>query len=150
MIVEAGHVAPALVAADLDESCAEHDAKTEPAEKQYGYDLRAGLGTAEKYRIEPRFEQNGFPAESVEGLADVDEGNVEQPERPPYGGREQCRVTIRYADDDQAGEHDSEPCGDGEYGVLRREVEEAREIHGMGPRGSIRRPAAVRVLPPVA
>ena len=88
--------------------------------------LRAGPGAAKEDRVEPRFEQDGLPAESVEGLADIDEGNVEQPQRRPYGRREQCRVTIGNAGNHQAGEHDSEPGRDGEYGVLRREVKEAR------------------------
>src|ERR1041385_4894463 len=72
VVVETSHVAPAGVAAELDESGSEHDAKTQPAQKQDSDKLRSGTAAAEKNGVESGFEQDGFPTKTVEGLSDVD------------------------------------------------------------------------------
>src|SRR5581483_9154962 len=74
VVVEAGEIAPARVAAQLDQSGAEHDAKEQPTE-QPNRDLRRSYFCAAQEDSEERgFKENGFPTESIEGLADVDEG----------------------------------------------------------------------------
>ena len=80
MVVETGQVAPAGVAAEFDHARAEHDAEEDPEEQPKDYSRRFGVTRAEKDAEETAFEEDGFPAEAVEDLADIDEGKIEQPE----------------------------------------------------------------------
>src|ERR1700680_2188733 len=87
VIIKAGEIAPARVAAQFDEAGADHDAKTEPAKKP---DNEKWWRPARKWRgiehrekkdgQEPGLEQLNFPAVAVPNLADVDDRHVHRPE----------------------------------------------------------------------
>src|ERR1700680_1511036 len=72
VVVKAGEIAPARVAAQFDEAGADHDAKTEPAKKPDNKQRRPAFGKrtaiqqrTEKDRQEPGLEQLNFPAVAV-------------------------------------------------------------------------------------
>src|SRR5437899_12169775 len=71
VVVEAGEIAPAGVAAHLDEARAELEPEHEPAREVDERERGGGPGRAEEDREEPRLEEERFPAEAVEGPADI-------------------------------------------------------------------------------
>src|ERR1700682_6231465 len=86
VIIKAGEIAPARVAAQFDQTRADHDAKTEPAKKPDDKQRRPAFRKwpaieqrTEKDRQEPSLEQLNFPAETVPNLADVDDRHVHHP-----------------------------------------------------------------------
>src|SRR5438552_18213596 len=92
MVIEAGQVPPARVAADFDEAGADHDPEDKPAKKPNDDRGRRafwkGPGIehgAEKYGQEPGLKQLNFPAVSIPVLTDMDEGHVERPENRHQG-----------------------------------------------------------------
>src|SRR5437588_10183276 len=96
MIVQAGEIPPARVAAQFDEAGADHDAKTEPAKKPDDKQRRPAFRKwpaieqrTEKDRQEPGLEQLDFPAVTVPNLADVDDRHVHHPQN-----RENDRVRV--------------------------------------------------------
>ena len=74
VIVKAREIAPAGVATKLDQPCAKHQPEERPSihpVEQRRHRRRACTG---KDREEPQFEQQGFPSEAVERLADIHKG----------------------------------------------------------------------------
>src|SRR5438105_12060047 len=76
MIVKAGEIAPARIAAQFDQPSADHDAKAEPTEKPDDKDRRRSFGEwsrvkqgTEEDRQEPRLEQLSFPTERRRSLS---------------------------------------------------------------------------------
>src|SRR5579863_8705677 len=78
VVVQAGEIAPAGIAAKLDQSCAKHDAEEQPPEQPDGDCLGNETGPAQEDREKTGFEKNGFPAETVECLADVYERQIDE------------------------------------------------------------------------
>jgi hypothetical protein len=83
MPVHAGEVAPAAIAAELDQAGAELDPERQPAEQQEGRPRRRDLAVPEEDREEAGLQEERLPAERVEGLADVRDRLVEDPEQEP-------------------------------------------------------------------
>src|SRR6266404_6484687 len=86
MIIEAGEIAPAWVAAHFDEAGAEHYAKTEPAKKPDNEQRWPAFWErppieqrAEEDRQEAGFKKLNFPTVAVPDLADVDNRHVHRP-----------------------------------------------------------------------
>src|SRR5260221_8844388 len=85
---ETRQIAPARIAAELDEPGPEHEAENQPAQKHH-HDRR-GRGASREWPGPPKrsqedrekagLEEQDLPAEAVEDLADVDERHVDQPE----------------------------------------------------------------------
>src|ERR1700682_5004811 len=97
VIVEAGEITPALVAAQFDQTSADHDPKTEPTKKpndeKWGTTFRkrpAIKQRAEKDRQEPGLEQLRFPTITVPNLSDMDDRHVH---RPKNGEHDCVRIT---------------------------------------------------------
>src|SRR5205814_7723759 len=93
VIVKAGQIAPAWIAAQLDKASTNHDAKTKPANKPDHQDRRPTFRKrttieqrAEKDRQEPSLEQLRFPAVPVPNLPDVNDGHVHRPEYGEQNG----------------------------------------------------------------
>src|SRR5437588_7874982 len=112
MIVQAGEIPPARVAAQFDEAGADHDAKTEPAKKPDDKQRRPALRKwpaieqrAKKDRQEPGLEQLNFPAVAVPNLADVNDRNVHHPENGEHD-----RVGVTGENDQRKAE--ASPCKD--------------------------------------
>ena len=127
MIIERGQIAPALVAADLDHSRAEHDSENKRAKKPDDDERRRAA--RERPAVEQRTEKNGeetgleelhFPAVAVPFLADVHERHVENPEES-----EEKRVGVTAGH--HAGERETDPGRDDQRGVGMIEPEERRQ-----------------------
>ena len=84
VVVETGPIVPTRVAAHLDQSRAKHDAEKNPAQKPNHDHRRLDMPATEKYGEEPNLEQDRFPAETIEGLADIDERKIKHPQECPY------------------------------------------------------------------
>ena len=128
VVVEAGQVAPAAIAAQLDHPGAELDAEHEPAKQQDERprgDRRPG---AEEDGQEPGFEEERLPAERVKDLAHVDDRLVQDPEREPDEDREPRRRHIGKASHHGEAEHEATPCHSQQQPVRVAEVEEARGL----------------------
>src|SRR5438874_1186131 len=87
MIVKASQIAPAGVAAQFNQSRADHDPKTEPAKKPENEDRRAALWKwpsveqrAKKDRQKPSLQQLNFPAIAIPDLANVHDRHVHCPQ----------------------------------------------------------------------
>ena len=83
MVVETGQVMPAGITPPLDQACSEHHPECEPAEKPDHDPLRLHIGRPQKDCQETALQKQRFPSEGVESLADIGEGEVEQPEQKP-------------------------------------------------------------------
>src|SRR6266550_4495158 len=112
MIVKARQIAPAGVAAQLDQTGSDHDAKPEPAKKPENKDRRTASREwapidqwAEKDRQKPGLEQLNLPAVTVPDLANVDNRHVHRPEN-----REKDRIRIPSKNDQRQTE--TCPCKD--------------------------------------
>src|SRR5438105_7931867 len=93
MIVKAGEIAPARIAAQFDQPSADHDAKAEPTEKPDDKDRRRSFGEwsrvkqgTEEDRQESRLEQLSFATITVPNLADVYDRHVHCPENREENG----------------------------------------------------------------
>jgi hypothetical protein len=138
VVVEAGQVAPAPVAAQLDEPRPEHDAHDQPAEQPD--DCRRRREPRERARVHQRTEEHGqepgleeldLPAVAVPVLPDVHEGHVERPEQ-------QHQRHVREARDHHRGEPDADPRRDEQRPVRDPQPEEARDLeHGRTPRAEV-------------
>src|SRR5262245_36576779 len=135
VVEEAGEVAPAGVAPDLDQPRAEHDPDDQPPQAD---DDRKGRRPArerprieegtEEDREETGLEELDLPAVAVPDLSDVDEREVEDPERGEEEG-------VREAREDGNRQADADP-GEGLEGRVRgREPEEARQLSPGGTAG---------------
>src|SRR5437588_10425934 len=87
VIIKTGKIAPAGIAAQLDQAGTNHDAKTKPAEEpdhEQRWPAFRKRPTIEqrtkKDREEPGFEQLRLPTIAVPNLPDVDDGHVHRPE----------------------------------------------------------------------
>jgi hypothetical protein len=83
-VVETGQIAPAGVAAQLDQAGAEHQAEQRPAvdpvqQGRWRRDARAG-----EHREEPDLDEQRFPAEAVPCLAGVDERQIQHVQSRPH------------------------------------------------------------------
>src|SRR5438046_4501502 len=132
MVIEAGQVAPARVAADFDEAGAEHDPEDEPAKKPN--DDRGGRAFwkwpgieqgAEKCGQETGLEQLNFPAVSIPVLADMDEGHVEGPENRHQG-------SVGKAQQHNGRESNAEPGSTRQETIRKMEPKNAGQLHECG------------------
>ena len=96
VIIKAGKIAPAWIAAQLDQAGTNHDAKTKPAKKPDYEQRRPAFREwptieqrTKENREEPGLEQLRFPSVAVPNLPDVNDGHVHRPEN-----REQNRVGV--------------------------------------------------------
>src|SRR5438094_10274085 len=96
VIVKTSEIAPAGVAAQFNETRADHDPKTEPAKepenenRRPAFRKRAAIKQgAEKDRQEPGLEKLDLPAVPVPDLADVNDGQVHCPKN-----RENDRIGV--------------------------------------------------------
>src|SRR5438477_6065930 len=97
VIIKTGKIAPAGIAAQLDQAGTNHDAKTKPPEEpdhEQRWPAFRKRPTIEqrtkKDREEPGFEQLRLPTIAVPNLPDVDDGHVHRPEN---GEQNRVRVT---------------------------------------------------------
>jgi len=86
VIVKAGKIAPAWVAAEFDQARANHDAKSKPSKKPDNENWRSALGKrapieqrAKKDRQEAGLEQLNLPAITVPDLPNVHDRHVYRP-----------------------------------------------------------------------
>jgi len=94
MIVQAGEIAPALIAPHFNEPGPEFNPEKHPADDP-DYCNRCGpVHGAQEYGIEPNFEQHRFPSEAIKGLSDVYNGQVQYPEHKPNQHGEPERAHI--------------------------------------------------------
>src|SRR2546430_13703949 len=92
VIKHAGQIAPTFVAADFDQTGADHDPKTEPAKKPDHQDRRAAFleragnnQRAEEKFAKIRLEKMGFPNLTLPKTNHVERLHVQRPnERPLY------------------------------------------------------------------
>src|SRR6266540_2801048 len=128
VVIEAGEVAPALVMAQLDQSRAELDAEKHPAEDDDDDDRRLQVRRSEECGEEPGLAEHRLPSEGVEGLADIDDGEVKRPREEPHGDEERPRRRVGDADEREPGKHDAEPRHAAQEAVGVAPVEERRRI----------------------
>src|SRR5947207_15951632 len=76
MVIEAGEIAPAGIAPDLDQAGAEFDSKEEPAKHPDDDQRGRHPCRPEEDREKSGFEEKRLPAEGIEGLTDVDDRQV--------------------------------------------------------------------------
>src|ERR1700738_4149049 len=88
VVIHAGQIAPAIVAAELDQARADHDPKAEPAKKPEDQNWRTRFRKrpridqrTEKDRQEPGLEQLNLPTVTVPDIADVNDRHVNDPEQ---------------------------------------------------------------------
>ena len=67
-----------------------------------------------------------FPSRSQEDLAEVDEGEIQQPQQGPHDGRGDRTSLLRLAAQRKDRERDARPGADAKCGVRGREKEKAR------------------------
>src|SRR5207302_6486640 len=86
VIGKAGEIAPARVAAQFDQTCAEHDPKSQPAKQPENQDWRPALRKrpsveqwTKKDRQEAGLKQLNLPAVAVPDLSDVHDRHVHRP-----------------------------------------------------------------------
>src|SRR5437870_2645810 len=132
VIEHASEIAPAGVAAHLDQAGADHDAKSEPAEKPDDQDRRATFWKwprvdkrTKKNRQETGLEELDFPAVAVPNLANVDDRHVHRPE-----DRKQDRVRVTAEHDER--ESKSRPSKDRQSVVGNPKPEQRRDIEHSG------------------
>src|SRR5262249_26647217 len=105
VIVKAGEVAPARIAAQFDQTRADHDAKPKPSKKPNNENRWGTLGKrssieqrTKKDRQEASFEQLNLPPITVPNLSNMDNGHVHRPKH-----REQNRVGVAAQNDQRQG-----------------------------------------------
>src|SRR5436305_1831047 len=93
MIIKAGEIAPTGITTQLDQACADHDPKTQPAKKPDQQNWWAAFWKwptveqrTKENREKPGFEQLRFPAVAIPNLPDVNDGHVHRPQN----GEENC------------------------------------------------------------
>src|SRR5271169_845650 len=109
MVVECGPVAPHIIASNLDQSGAKHDAEDQPAEQsddrhrwcafRKGTQVKQG---AKEDREKSGFEELDLPSVSIPVLPDVNERHIKEPEN----SEQQC---IRKACHHDTGKRESDP-----------------------------------------
>src|SRR5437762_11169362 len=81
VVVKTAQVAPAAIAAHLDHSGAELDSEEQPAQQHDERELRRRCRRPEEDRQKARLEQQRLPPERIEGLPDVHDREIEEPEQ---------------------------------------------------------------------
>src|SRR5207237_4838233 len=94
VIVETGAIAPARIAAQLDEPGAELETEEEPAEEPDEYRGHRGRGRTEERGEKACLEQQRPPSEPVEDLPNGDDRQVQRPQHEPDGDGERRRPAI--------------------------------------------------------
>jgi hypothetical protein len=128
LVVElgAGELAPAPVAAQLDESGAELDAEEEPPQQQDRRPRHRRVVASEERGEEAELEQQRLPPEAVPDLADVDVREVQAPQEQERDGR-RCRAQpLRDAEHGRGGDREADRREGGRRSVRRPAVEQAR------------------------
>ncbi len=137
--VETREIAPARVAADLDQSRAEHDPERQPAEEpeheRRGRPPRerarpSRSGTQED-RQEARLEQLDLPAVAVPVLADVDEGHVDDPQ---HGHGDRVGEAQQERDGERRARARTAPAAPGRRGGARTGWEAPRPLPAREPK----------------
>ena len=128
VVVEARQLAPAPVAAQLDESGAELDPEDKPAEQEDERPRGHRAARAEEDREKAGLEQERLPAERVKDLADIDDRLIQHPQREPDDDRHRRRRDFRQPDDHGDGEENARPGDDEQQAVGVVEVKEARRL----------------------
>ena len=130
VVVETGQLTPAPVAAHLDQPRAELHAEEEPAHQHDEAELGRRCGRAKEDREEASLEQKRLPSERVEGLSDVHDREVEDPEQRKdqhRREREWVVVAIEPARDRDDRDGDTGPGDDQELAVrISDEMKEGR------------------------
>src|SRR5579884_2590215 len=91
VVKKAGKIPPALIVAQFDQSCAYFGTEQHPSQDQDGYEVGFAMSRPCECGEEACLQQHRFPAEGVEGLADIDDGKVQQPKNKPGPGTEPKR-----------------------------------------------------------
>src|SRR5947207_6960187 len=132
VIIKAGKIAPARVAAHFDQAGADHEAKSQPAKKPDDQDRwsapwkRAAVDQrTKKDREKPGLEQLDFPAVAVPNLTDVHDRHVHGPEHC----QQNC---IRITGQHNEREHNAGPGEDRQSVVGESKPEEGRNTHHSG------------------
>ena len=128
VVVEAGEIAPARIAAHLDQAGAELEAEEQPAEEP---DERRGHRAprrSEKGGEKAGLEQQRFPAEGIERLADVDDRQIERPEYEPDGDGQRRGPAIGQPGDDRERQDDAGDRDRSQQPVRVAEMEQAGRV----------------------
>ena len=128
VVIEARQIAPAGIAAQLDQARAEHHAEFHPAQDQKGKHVGRGCALAQKDRAEPGLEQHGFPTISVEDLPHIHERDVERPQRGPNGRGDAKAEAAGKAGERHQRERDAAPRNRRECRVFGEEIKQAGRI----------------------
>ena len=113
VVVEAGPLTPATIAAKLDQTGPELDPEDEPAKQKDEGPGRHGGPSAQEDGEESRFEEERLPPERVEDLADVHDRLIKGPQRKPDRNRDRGRRNIRQPDHHRDAQQHATP-GDSE------------------------------------
>ena len=126
VVDEASEVAPARIAAQLDEPRAEHQPEEDPSEHPDHDHRRRHVAGAEEDREKTGLEQQRLPAETVPRLPHVHEREIEEPHHEPDCHAHRCAKAFRDSGDGQRGADDTDPreCHGEAIGVVQ--VEERR------------------------
>src|SRR6185369_10525757 len=125
MVIETGEILPAGIAAQLDHARPENDPEQHPSEQPDRHGTRFDMRRTQEYGQETALQEEGFPAEGVEGLADIDKGEVEHPEERPDRHGEPCTVAFGQAGRGKNRKQHPAPAEEGESTILRKEEKDA-------------------------
>ena len=128
VVVEAGQIAPARIASQLDQPGPEFDAEGKPPKENQDQERRRRPVVAQEDGQESGLEQERFPTERVPALPDVDDAQIEHPQDDPGEHRDGRRSQLRQAEHYRGGEDAAEPSeGDGQP-VRVVQAEQGRRI----------------------
>ena len=111
MVVEAGEVPPARIAAELDQAGAELHPEEQPAEHPDHDQRRSHPGRPQEDPQKTSLQQQRFPAEGIEGLPDIGDRQIERPEREPDQHPHKQGRRVDQPDDDQCRQGDAKRSG---------------------------------------
>ena len=144
VVPQAREVTPAGVAAELDQAGAELHPEEQPAHEPDRQRRGRHAVRSEEHGEETGLEQERLPPEGVEGLAHVDDRQVQPPQRRPHEHRRPQRRCLREPCHDGGGQRDTGPRDGGGEAVGPAPVEEARRLaKGHQPQETRRRQEAV-------
>ena len=126
VVVQTGQIAPARVAAHLDQPGAELDPEQQPARQPQRQHRGRDAVVAEEDRQEPGLQQQRFPAERIPRLPDVDDRQVQHPQRQPHQHRRPQRHQVGRAGDDGRRQCRTEPGDAREQPIGIAQMEDAR------------------------
>lgn len=134
VVVEAGQLAPARVAAHLDQPRPELDAEQDPAQQEEHHDRRRDLVVAQEDREEAGLQEQGLPAERVPGLADVHNRQIQDPGHQPEQHAAPERQQTVQSGDECHRHRAADPRPGREEAVGAVEMEHARRLPERHPR----------------